>query len=186
MKILSIETSCDETAISIVEAQGEASGANFNVLANITLSQAKLHAEYGGVFPNLAKREHSKNLVPVLKQALENADMLKIAPQGRTFSRRSAPPQGPTFPAILTTLEREPQMLAQFLELIPTIEKPEIDVIGVTNGPGLEPALWVGVNFAKALSLVWNIPVIPINHMEGHIFAALLQKIKDGKIKIGS
>ena len=183
MKILSIETSCDETAISIVEASGKAPDANFNVLANIILSQAKLHAEYGGVFPNLAKREHSKNLVPVLKQALESAEMLKIAPQGRTFPRRSTPPKGSTFSAIL---EREPQMLEQFLKLIPTIEKPEVDIIAVTNGPGLEPALWVGVNFAKALSLAWDIPVVPINHMEGHILAALLRETKDKEIKIGN
>ena len=91
MKILSIETSCDETAISIVEASGKASDANFNVLANITLSQAKLHAEYGGVFPNLAKREHSKNLVPVLKQALENAKMLKLTLSRSHLPRHSAP-----------------------------------------------------------------------------------------------
>jgi N6-L-threonylcarbamoyladenine synthase len=176
MKILSIETSCDETAISIVEAQEEASGASFNVLANITLSQAKLHAEYGGVFPNLAKREHSKNLVPVLKQALEDADMLKIT-ENINLSHTEE---------LVTMLEREPKMLEQFLELIPTIEKPKVDVIAVTNGPGLEPALWVGVNFAKALSLVWGIPVIPINHMEGHILAALLQEVRDSEIKIES
>ncbi|MEK7170450.1 MAG: tRNA (adenosine(37)-N6)-threonylcarbamoyltransferase complex transferase subunit TsaD [Patescibacteria group bacterium] len=64
--------------------------------------------------------------------------------------------------------------MEQFLEYIPTIEQPPIDAIAVTEGPGLEPCLWTGINLAKALSLVWSIPVIPVNHMEGHIFSALL------------
>lgn len=174
MKILSIETSCDETAISIIEASGEVSGANFKVLANIVLSQAKLHAEYGGVFPNLAKREHSKNLVPVLKQALENAKMLNKVEDINLSNTEE----------IVTLLTREPQMLEQFLELIPTISKPEIDIIAVTNGPGLEPALWVGVNFAKALSIVWDIPIIPVNHMEGHILAGILKEVGNKEIKL--
>ncbi len=164
MKILSIETSCDETAISIVEASGEVSDANFEVLANIVLSQAKLHAKYGGVFPNLAKREHSKNLIPVLGQALENAKMLNKTEDIDLSNTEK----------LVTLLGREPEMLEQFLELIPTISKPKIDIIAVTNGPGLEPALWVGVNFAKALSLVWDIPVIPVNHMEGHILSSVI------------
>ena len=73
-------------------------------------------------------------------------------------------------------MEREPELWEQFEKEIPKINKPEIDLIAVTRGPGLEPALWTGINFAKALSVVWNIPLIPINHMEGHIFAGLLQK----------
>ena len=56
-----------------------------------------------------------------------------------------------------------------------TYEKPEIDVITVTSGPGLEPALWVGINFARALSVLWNIPVLAVNHMEGHIASVLLE-----------
>jgi len=164
MKILSIETSCDETAISIVEASGEATDADFVVLANIVLSQAKLHAEYGGVFPNLAKREHSKNLVPVLKEALGDAKMFDKT-ENIDLSNTEE---------LVTLLKHDTLMLEQFLELIPTIKKPRIDVIAVTNGPGLEPALWVGVNFAKALSLVWNIPVVPVNHMEGHILSSVI------------
>lgn len=172
MKVLSIETSCDETAISIIEVSENMPDTHFSILANIVLSQAKLHAEYGGVFPALAKREHSKNLVPVLKQALEDAKMLENTNQNKDFS------------TISTLLEREPEMLKQFLELIPIIKKPNIDVIAVTKGPGLEPALWVGVNFAKALSIAWDIKIVPVNHMEGHILSALLKKTGNGEVEV--
>ncbi|MBI4114557.1 MAG: tRNA (adenosine(37)-N6)-threonylcarbamoyltransferase complex transferase subunit TsaD, partial [Candidatus Niyogibacteria bacterium] len=65
---------------------------------------------------------------------------------------------------------------ARIREYIVPLKKPPIDTIAVTVGPGLEPALWVGINFAKALSVLWDKPIIPVNHMEGHIFSALLQK----------
>ena len=71
-------------------------------------------------------------------------------------------------------LEKEPELLKQFLEFIPTIETPKIDAIAVTVGPGLEPALWVGINFARALALVWNKSIVAVNHMEGHIVASRL------------
>lgn len=75
-------------------------------------------------------------------------------------------------------------MFEQFFTLIKNTKKPKIDAIAVTKGPGLEPALWVGINFAKALSSVWDIPLFPINHMEGHIVASLLKsKNKSQKIK---
>jgi N6-L-threonylcarbamoyladenine synthase len=70
---------------------------------------------------------------------------------------------------------REPELWKQFETFIPTIEQPPVDAIAVTFGPGLEPALWVGINFAKALGAVWDIPVVPVNHMEGHIVSALLR-----------
>ena len=76
MKILGIETSCDETAIAIVEAKGKAKP-NFKILENIVSSQVKIHAKWGGVVPNLAKREHERNLTLVLKRALKNAKLLK-------------------------------------------------------------------------------------------------------------
>ncbi|HJL55703.1 MAG TPA: hypothetical protein QGF60_00645, partial [Candidatus Paceibacterota bacterium] len=162
MKILSIETSCDETAISIVDTDGK----EFKVLGNSLLSQIDLHKEYGGVFPTLAKREHSRNLIPVLKQVLEKA--------GFENSKLQT-----TNDKIKEILNREPELLEQFLKFIPTIQTPDIDAIAVTQGPGLEPALWVGINFAKALSVAWKKPIIPVNHMEGHIFSALLKE--DGK-----
>ena len=171
MKILAIETSCDETAISIVDAMGGLKRPTFKILSSVTLSQAKIHAHYGGVFPAIAKREHGKNLIPILKQALRESNFLHQQPTTNNIQQKKKKLQ--------TLLEREPELREQFFEFIPTIKKPDIDAIAVTYGPGLEPALWVGINFAKALSLVWNIPVIPVNHMEGHSVAALLvQKLQ--------
>ena len=166
MKVLAIETSCDETAISIVDATGGLKSPTFKILSSVTLSQAKIHAHYGGVFPAIAKREHSKSLVPILKEALTKARMLKKTSSPLSLKTKNKKLQ--------TLLEREPELRENFFEFIPTIKKPDVDAIAVTYGPGLEPALWVGINFAKALSLVWNIPVIPVNHMEGHSVAALL------------
>lgn len=177
MKILAIETSCDETAISVVEAKGGIKNPQFKVISNLTLSQAKLHAKYGGVFPSLAKREHSRNLVPVLQKVLEQGfeDHRFQTPNYRKITSSK-------LQKIKQILKREPELLEQFLEFIPTIKKPAIDKIAVTYGPGLEPALWVGINFAKALSEVWSttkrIPVVPVNHMEGHIVSVLLAQNK--------
>ena len=175
MRILAIETSCDETAIAIIEASGKPrkSGVHFSVLSNLVLSQVKLHAKYGGVFPALAKREHAKNLIPILKKALAESNFLQKRQNLQPITYNLQP-----------VLEREPELLKQFFEFIPSIKKPPIDAIAVTYGPGLPPALWVGINFAKALSLVWDIPVIPINHMEGHIFSALLKKY--GELQVSS
>ena len=75
MKILGIETSCDETAIAILDIEENEDGTNVRVLANEILSQIELHRPYGGVFPNLAKREHEKNLEPILQKALAAAEM---------------------------------------------------------------------------------------------------------------
>ncbi len=167
MKILAIETSCDETAIAIVEATGDEKSAQFRVLGDALLSQVEIHKEYGGVFPALAKREHAKNLVPLLEAALEEAELLHEDTQAMSEETRDK---------IATILSREPGLAEQFFEFVSECEAPAIDALAVTAGPGLEPALWVGVNFAKALSLAWNIPIVAVNHMEGHILAGLLQK----------
>lgn len=156
MRILSIETSCDETGITIIEASG-AFGADFRftVLGDALLSQAALHAPHGGVFPNLARREHEINLVPLLTRALDDSGM-------RT--------SGVTDTSGLSKiLARETELLPQLTAFLETHAKPDIDAIAVTHGPGLEPALWVGVNFAKALAEAWQLPLVPVNHMEGHI-----------------
>ena len=172
MKILAIETSCDETAIAIIEGTEDIHNPRFSMLSNVVLSQVALHAQYGGVFPSLAKREHGRNLVPLLKEALEQGFGISNSPN--YLISKQIPN---TKCQILNTIfEHEPALLEQFNAFIPTIQIPDIDLIAVTNGPGLEPALWVGVNFAKALSLVWEKPIMPINHMEGHIFSALLKK----------
>jgi len=175
MKILGIETSCDETAVAVVEAAGGAANPAFKVLGNALYSQVKIHEKYGGVFPMLAKREHARNLVPLFEKALKDAKML-----GRIAKSKRADAE--TEKKIRTILEREPELAEHFLALMPRIPKPKLDAIAVTVGPGLDPALWVGVNFAKALSAFWNIPVIPTNHMEGHIVSVLLPP-KSSKLK---
>ncbi len=127
MKILAIETSCDDTGIAVLEIKS----GRFKVLSNIVASQIEVHKQYGGVFPMMAKREHLKNLPIALENSLKEAKILN--------------------------------------------PKKEINFIAVTNGPGLEPCLWTGVNFAKELSKLWNIPVVPVNHIESHILVNLLQ-----------
>ncbi len=129
MKILAIETSCDETGIAVVEATTTGDTVTFTVLGNALLSQAKLHAEYGGVYPNLAKREHLKNLPIMLAEAVQKSGLKNVA---------------------------------------------EVDAIAVTNGPGLEPALWTGVEFAKQLAKDSAKPLFPTNHMEGHLISSLV------------
>jgi len=171
MKILSIETSCDETAISIIEANGDFDDSKFDILANIVHSQIPEHAPYGGVFPAVAKREHSRNLVPVLQKALEQS-----YENSKSQIQNSKQISDDKVQEVEKILEREPELLEQFLKVIPTLEIPDIDAIAVTHGPGLEPALWVGINFAKALSIVWDKPIITTNHMLGHVFSTLLNE----------
>ena len=160
MKILAIETSCDETAVAVLECEGDESSATFKVLGNGILSQIDIHKEYGGVYPALAKRAHAKNLVPMLIAALTEAGM---ATKGVT-------PLPAQFDDILS---REFELRDALRDFLASQATPEIDAIAVTHGPGLEPALWVGVNFAKALSFAWDLPVIGVNHMEGHFLAGL-------------
>lgn len=123
MRVLSIETSCDDTAAAIIDY----SDSQATVLASIVSSQT-IHAKWGGVVPNLASREHMKNIVPVIKETLTRA---KCTPQ-------------------------------------------DIELIAVTEGPGLMPALIVGVSAAKTLALIWKKPLIGIQHLEGHIYANFL------------
>ncbi|MCX6754139.1 MAG: tRNA (adenosine(37)-N6)-threonylcarbamoyltransferase complex transferase subunit TsaD [Candidatus Nomurabacteria bacterium] len=139
MKVLAIETSCDDTGISILEVKKSGKNDIFKILANNTNSQVKIHREFGGVFPMMAKREHQKNLPIVLDETLKQAK----------------------------------------------IKMEKIDVIAVTYGPGLEPALWTGIVFAKELSLKYKIPIIKVNHMEGHIFSIFPKKGKTFTINSG-
>jgi N6-L-threonylcarbamoyladenine synthase len=185
MIVLGIETSCDETALALIDAKGD----KVKILANLVLSQATLHAKYGGVFPNLAKREHANNLIPLLTELLKEAKMLT---NRRLLSNSINPPfhlsteNVESLEKIRMILAREPQLMAQFEKFIPTIKKPPIDLIAVTYGPGLEPALWVGINFAKALSQIWHIPVSPINHLEGHIVSTLIRRDRDDEFAINN
>jgi len=174
MKILAIETSCDETAISLLEANSGFENPKFKVLSNALNSQIELHKEYGGVYPSLAKREHTKNLTPLLLKVME--EVFGNTKLETLNDRREPENHSNVLKKIRMVLEREPELFEQFARIVLDIKKPDIDYIAVTEGPGLEPALWVGINFAKALSLLWNIPLIPINHMEGHILSPLLNK----------
>jgi N6-L-threonylcarbamoyladenine synthase len=168
MILLSIETSCDETAVSIVK-RGRGKNIQFEVLSHKVLSQVDLHAQYGGVFPALAKREHSKALTQLIAESLQEAELL--AERAHIYHIPQAKRK-----KLEALLEREPDMLTAMKVMFEGIQKPALDAIAVTMGPGLEPALWVGINAALALRLIWNIPVYPINHMEGHVVASVLSQ----------
>ncbi len=130
MKILAIETSCDETAVAILEGKGK----NFDIKKSLVASQIKDHAKYGGVVPEIAARKHVDVLAGMLKAA-------KVPANGKG-----------------------------------------IDAIAVTRGPGLAPALRVGVEAAKTLAMVWDKPLVGVNHLEGHIYSVLLEE-RNKKIK---
>jgi N6-L-threonylcarbamoyladenine synthase len=123
LKILGIETSCDETAVGVV-ADGR------RVLCNVISSQAELHAPYGGVVPEVASRQHVRDLVPALEKALADSGL---------------------------ALE-------------------DIDVVSATYGPGLAGSLITGLNSAKAISFALGVPLLGVNHLEGHIYASWLNR----------
>jgi N6-L-threonylcarbamoyladenine synthase len=123
MIILGIDTSCDDTCAALVE-DGE------RLLSNVVNTQVIVHHRYGGVVPELASREHIRNIVPVVRESLRKAG----------------------------------------------IDNKDIDAIAVTVGPGLVGALLVGIHFAKAYSYANNIPLIGVNHLEGHILSIFLEK----------
>jgi N6-L-threonylcarbamoyladenine synthase len=127
--ILSIETSCDETAAAVISYDDTC----LSVLSSVVSSQIELHAKYGGVVPNLAAREHVRNIIPVIEETLEKAG----------------------------------------------VTRDDIDAIAVTKGPGLIPALLIGVSAAKTLALVWQKPLLGIHHIEGHIYANFLSSRND-------
>lgn len=175
MKILSIETSCDETAVSIIEASGTIDNPVFDVLGNALYSQIAKHQDYGGVFPALAKREHGQNLVPMLIEATGLA-FEKSKNEHLPHSTLHVVLDETKKRHIREVLEKEGILSDSLFTFFETHEVFDIDAIAVTEGPGLEPALWVGVSFAKALSIALEKPIIPVNHMEGHIVSVLLSE----------
>jgi N6-L-threonylcarbamoyladenine synthase len=122
VRILGIESSCDETAAAVVEDGSR-------ILASIVSSQIATHSRYGGVVPELASREHLRAIVPVVRLALEESS---------------------------THLE-------------------DLAAIAATQGPGLVGSLLVGITYAKALALTRKLPLIAVNHIEGHIHAVVSQ-----------
>lgn len=171
MKILAIETSCDETAVAVLDCDGGVSSAHFSVLGNALYSQASKHSPYGGVYPALAKREHQANLGPLATEALSQAGMFKKTEKAISYKNPSLKDE-----AFRKNIEA----------FLSSLEKPDIGLIAVTHGPGLEPALWTGINFAQALSDTWNIPLLGIDHMEGHTVSALLKRENEKKYVLRS
>lgn len=162
--ILSIETSCDETGISVVQYDKDKK--TYTILADSLNSQIEIHKEFGGVFPMIAKREHGNNLTGLLTHCL------------RTISPNTQP--GVDEKNIdYGLIDREKELTEKIIQELENtnsllLKIPNIDYIAVTRGPGLEPALWVGLSFAKFLSKLWQIPTLPVNHMEGHISSVLI------------
>jgi N6-L-threonylcarbamoyladenine synthase len=127
-RVLGIESSCDETAAAVV-ADGR------EILSSIVASQCDIHRKYGGVVPELASREHLRRIVPVVREALEQA----------------------------------------------RLELCEVDAIGVTCGPGLIGSLLVGVTYGKVLALSLGKPLVAVNHLEGHVYAVLLEAYRQNQ-----
>lgn len=163
MKILSIETSCDETGICVLERDGD----TIRLLGNALASQIELHAQYGGVFPAMAKRAHAEKITLLVQTALDEAYMLDAVDAEQPM------------PDLSFLDDKETTLKEHLAPFLAFYQKPDIDYIAVTVGPGLEPALWVGINAARALSVAWDIPLIPINHMEGHIITAAIEKVAE-------
>src|ERR1700692_4614941 len=127
--ILGIESSCDETAAAVVSD-------GLEVLSNVVASQIEIHKKYGGVVPELASREHLRQIVPVVREALAQANM----------------------------------------------QLAEVDAIAVTQGPGLVGALLVGITYGKTLAAALKKPLVPVNHLAGHVHAVFLEAFKAGRV----
>lgn len=165
IKILSIETSCDETGISIVEYNKKTN--KYRVLSDSLNSQIEIHKEFGGVFPMIAKREHGNNLTGLLTHCLNAIS---------SSNESSVDKENINFELINREKELSEKLKIELENLNSLLLKiPNIDYVAVTRGPGLEPALWVGLSFAKFLCQLWQKPMIPVNHMEGHISSILME-----------
>ncbi len=144
IKILAIETSCDETAAAVVEF--DVKSMMIKPLSSVVFSQIDIHKKFGGVFPELASREHIKKIEPVVTEALASALV-----ESRKYKVES----------------KNSHLLPSTLNLLLS----GIDAVAVTVGPGLIGSLIVGVEFARGLAMTLNKPMIPINHLEGHVYS---------------
>ena len=167
MKNLAIETPCDDTCMALAECSAK----DFKLLSNLISSQVEIHKKWGGVYPTMAKREHQKNLVMLLGQSLKETNMLKLKVKNEKLKITDKNSK------IKGILEREKFLSEKTAKFLEKYRKPKIDYIAVTVGPGLDPCLWTGVNFAKALACWWDAPIIPVNHIEGHLLANWLTPI---------
>jgi len=158
IRILAIETSCDDTCAAVLE--------NDRVLSNVVSSQTDLHAKWGGVVPDIAKRAHQERIGAVIASAILRAKI----------TTKSKPTPSPS-------LDKEGNDSG--VEKIISIGMKVIDVITVTQGPGLAIALGVGVNYAKELAIKYGKKLVAVNHIEGHIMANLAKnKLGRPEIKI--
>jgi len=184
MKILAIETSCDDTCISIIKASGNPSPLlaelrrarkklHFDILSNIVSSQVEIHKKWGGVYPTMAKREHQRNLLPVLTRALKQSKLIKISNSQFLISNKNLNSKCQKLKKIL---EREKYLSKKIEKFLKKYQKPKVDLIAITIGPGLDPCLWTGVNFARAIAFFWDIPIITVNHIKAHIFVNVINK----------
>ncbi len=136
MKVLAIETSCDETGIALLDCSGGLRAPKFKVIKNLVASQILAHRPFGGVVPNMAKRDHL-TAFPVMWEEIIRDQSGKDKDAAKALMKK-------------------------------------IDFITVTVGPGLEPALWSGIEFAKGLAKEYKKPLIGANHLEGHLYSFLL------------
>ena len=163
MRILAIESSADDTSVALIEGNPTVSPLSFTVHAHVTASQT-IHQNYGGIFPAKAKGEHVANIIPLIRKAF-SAVASPVSLDSQALSHE-----------LQILLSHESELISELELLFAQFPNPPIDAIAVTYGPGLEPCLWVGVNTARALAMHFNIPLIPINHMEGHTLSALFEK----------
>ena len=148
MTLLALETSCDETSAAVVR--------DGRVLSGAVSSQIKLHAEYGGVVPELAAREHLRNLIPVVQTALNEAKI------GRA-----------DLPVSQDAQQRVPADL-------------ELDAVAATQGPGLPMALLVGLKAAQAIAFALRKPFVGINHHEAHLYSPWIVSERSAEHPLGS
>ena len=153
--ILSIDTSCDETAAAVVLGR--------RVLSNVIYSQVLLHQKWGGVVPSIAKRAHEERIDFVIQETLRKFFLSPVSDSFPPVLARSYPS---------TERRREPFLLDTQKKF------QQIDYIAVTQGPGLAPALEIGIKKAKELAEKFNKKIISVNHLEGHIYSPFVQNSK--------
>lgn len=142
VRVLAIETSCDETAAAVVDDGRD-------VVSSVVSSQVDLHSRFGGVVPELASRAHLDLIVPIVAEALDRAGLDR---RGRLSQA------GPG------------------ADVSAAGSSASVGAVAATVGPGLVGSLLVGVSLAKALAMAWSVPFVGVNHLEGHLYASLLEE----------